>query len=370
MKTVGIITMHRVVNYGSALQAWATVEILKKMGYDAKLIDYLYPNGNHYTQRAPITLLIIRFIKNLIQGFPMKRKKKNFERFWKRNYILTRAYDSEKNLAEDPPLFDTYLVGSDQVWNFDYIKNDSSFFLAFVPNSKRKMSYASSFSKVKLDEEQALRLRKHLQDFQAVSVRERNGYEIVKDIYDGNVYVHLDPTLLLGIQDYNKLIIQSTVKIEEPYILVYVLNYAYNPYPFVTKFIEAAANKLKMKVICIDFSARQHLHVKDMLHLHDAIGPCEFLWLFAHASLVITTSFHGTAFAINFNKPFYSIINDVNDGDDRMKSLIKQCGIDNRMIIKNSVIPNITLDVNYTDVNNRLNKLRKESIDYLKLNLQ
>ena len=84
----------------------------------------------------------------------------------------------------------------------------------------------------------------------------------------------------------------------------------------------------------------------------------------------LTTSFHGTAFAINFNKPFYSIINDANDGDDRMKSLIKQCGIDNRMIIQNSVIPNFTLDVNYIDVNNRLNKLRKESIDYLKLNLQ
>ena len=119
---------------------------------------------------------------------------------------------------------------------------------------------------------------------------------------------------------------------------------------------------------CVD--SGRCLKVKDLLHLHDAIWPCEFLWLFSHASLVITTSFHGTAFAINFNKAFYSIINDVNDGDDRMRSLIMQCGLESRMIVKNGVIPAITIDVDFVDANNRLSVLRRESTEYLKINLR
>lgn len=370
MNKVGIITMHRVVNYGSALQAWATQKIIQIIGCDPVIIDYVYPNKKHKTRNVSPILCLIRYIKNIFQGFPLKRKQVFFKDFWDKNYCLTRTYNSEDELMSNPPLFDKYLVGSDQVWNFDYINNDSSFFLKFAPKGKYKFSYASSFSKGKLDEGMLKSLEKHLKDFSAVSVREKNGYNIVKNIFTGPLSINLDPTLLLNVHDYQSLIHQSAMRIDESYILVYVLNYAYNPYPYATKFIEEAASQLNMTVVCIDFSARQHLKVKDLLHLHDAIGPCEFLWLFSHASLVITTSFHGTAFAINFNKAFYSIINDVNDGDDRMRSLIMQCGLESRMIVKNGVIPAITIDVDFVEANNRLSVLRRESTEYLKTNLR
>lgn len=369
MKTVGIITMHRVVNYGSALQAWATQEIIRRLGYSPKIIDYIYPNVGHETRRTPISLLIMRFFKNLIQRYPIKRKKRYFEKYWNDNYDMTSMYTNERQLKENPPLFDTYLVGSDQVWNFDYIKNDSSFFLSFAPENKRKLSYASSFSKGNLNLEQRQRLKSYLESFKAVSVREKNGFDIVNSINQGIVAIHLDPTLLLREKDYQRLISKSTITIDSPYILVYVLNYAFNPYPYATHFIEYAAQTLRMKVVCIDFSARQHLKVKGMKHLHDAIGPSEFLWLFSHASLVVTTSFHGTAFAINFNKPFYSIINDADNGDDRIKNLIKQCGAEERMLIKGSALPPISLDVNFSNINRKLKELRVDSINYLKSNI-
>ena len=147
------------------------------------------------------------------------------------------------------------------------------------------------------------------------------------------------------------------------------MNYAFNPYPYATKFIEKAAKDTGFKVVCLDFSSRQNLKVTNMVHLHDSVGPCEFLWLFANASLIITTSFHGTAFAINFEKPFYSIINNDNSGDDRMKSLIEQCEVTDRMIRIEEMIDNINTNINKESIRQKLNILRKDSYDYLRTNI-
>ena len=365
MKTIGIITMHKVLNYGSALQAWATQEYLIKIGYQATLIDYIYPNKSHLKSKVSIWLKIVRFIKNLKEGFPLKKKKKRFEAFWDKNYHLSQMYETKERLHSTPPIYDVYLVGSDQVWNYDYIKDDTSFFLSFVKHGE-KMSYASSFSKNRLTDEYKQKLKILLKDFKALSVRESNGVKIVNELFPDKCHLSLDPTLLLNKEDYTPLIEQSQIIIKEPFILVYILNYAFNPYPYATKFIEKAAQDTGIKVVCLDFSSRQNLKVKNMMHLHDSVGPCEFLWLFANASLIITTSFHGTAFAINFGKPFYSIINDDNSGDDRMKSLIEQCDATNRMIRKNEKIPTISTDLEIDYIQKKLHQLKENSYNYLK----
>ncbi len=368
MKTIGIITMHKVLNYGSALQAWATQEYLNKIGFQATLIDYIYPNKEHLKNKIPIWLKIIRFIKNLKEGFPLEKKKKRFNSFWDKNYQLSQLYETKEKLHSTPPVYDLYLVGSDQVWNYDYIKDDTSFFLSFVRQGE-KMSYASSFSKNVLSNENKQKLKFLLKDFKALSVRESNGVKIIDELFPNKCYLSLDPTLLLNKEDYTPLIKQSQIAIKESFILVYILNYAFNPYPYATKFIEKAAKDTGFKVVCLDFSSRQNLKVKNMVHLHDSVGPCEFLWLFANASLIITTSFHGTAFAINFEKPFYSIVNNENSGDDRMKSLIEQCEVTDRMIRIEEMIDNINTKINKESIRQKLNILRKDSYDYLRTNI-
>ena len=197
--------MHKVLNYGSALQAWAIQEYLRKIGYQALLIDYIYPNESHLKSNVPIWLRILRFLKNLKEGFPLEKKKKRFEAFWDKNYHLSQMYETKEKLHSEPPVYDLYLVGSDQVWNYDYIKDDTSFFLSFVKHGE-KMSYASSFSKNKLTDEYKEKLKLLLKDFKALSVRESNGVKIVNELFPNKCCLSLDPTLLLNKEDYKPLI--------------------------------------------------------------------------------------------------------------------------------------------------------------------
>lgn len=367
MKQVGIITMHRVINYGSALQAWATQEVIKRLGYSATIIDYVYPNIKHSKKKTLKTCIknFFRYCIHFLQGFPQEKKKKCFLNFWQKNYHLTNTYHTAEELMEAPPVFDIYLAGSDQIWNPIHIKNDNTFLLNFAPAGKKCISYASSFAQKKLDKESASIIQHCLTRFSNISVRENNGASIIYDLLDKKVDVCLDPTLLLSHKDYIFLEKQSKIKIDKPFMLVYILQYAYDPYPYVTKFIKEAYKQTGLHIVCLDFSAKQHLGIKNMIHLRDSVGPAEFIYLFANASLIITTSFHGTAFALNFEKPFYSILNNKSSDDDRMKSLIDNCGVSERGIIKNSAIGKIDLNIDKQKIASSLTKLRLTSLTYL-----
>ena len=370
MKQVGIITMHRVINYGSALQAWATQNIINQLGYSATIIDYIYPNNKHLekTTLKKIIKNSLRFCIHCIQGFPQKKKRKAFAKFWKNNYHLTKTYFTAKEISKTPPNFDIYLAGSDQIWNPKQIKGDDVFLLGFVPQGKKRISYASSFAQDKLDEKSAQTVKKCLKYFSYISVRENNGASIIYNLLNKEVKVCLDPTLLLSHKDYSFLEKQSSIRIDKPYMLIYILQYAYNPYPYATEFIKKAYKQSGLHIVCLDFSVKQHLGIKDITHLRDSVGPAEFIYLFANASLIITTSFHGTAFALNFQKPFYSILNNESTADDRMKSLIDNCGVNERGIIKDTDINTINIDTNIDrqKISNFLNISRKEALDYLK----
>lgn len=371
MKTVGVLTMHRVLNYGSILQTWALQRVLEKLGYNVYIIDYLFPNIYHKNEsqiKLSFPIHLIRFLKNIVLGFPQKHKYTLFEQFINDNLKLSDFYEDRDSLERNFPIYDIYVAGSDQIWNPKYIKDDTAYFLDFAPRNKKLISYASSFAQNSLSDKFIRLISPFLKRFDAISVREENGQNLILKMLNSKVPVCLDPTLLLSSSDYKILEKQSTLEIPEKYILVYVLNYAYNPYPYVTKFIKAAYKQLRLPVVCLDFSLRQHLGLKHIINLHDSVGPNDFVKLFLHASLVITTSFHGTAFSINFNKSVYSIV-DRKKGDDRMRNLLSMCGIPERAIEIGVAFPSFSLDIDYCKINNNLSSWRNKSINYLKNNL-
>lgn len=369
MKRIGVITMHCVVNHGSALQTLATQEIIKRLGYDVKIIDYKYPNEVHPKRRSKPLKRILQCVMHFIQGFPQSKKRKLYEVFWSENFLLTEPYLSKEQLLSNPPVFDTYVSGSDQIWNPIHTNCDGAYFLDFVKFG-RKVAFSSSFSSSKLSDELVPKIKEWLSSYYAISVRETNGKEIVDKLLPGKcTKVTLDPTLLLTQKDYQPLIDKSTFKTDEPYILVYCLKYMYNPYPYATRFIEQAAKKFNMRVICIDFTTTQHINAKNVMNFHDGLGPSEFLWLIANAKMVISTSFHGTAFALNFGKSVYSIIKDENYGDDRMKSLLALCGVPERAIPVGKEYVDLSLDIDNNLIQDNLARMREESINYLEENL-
>lgn len=319
---IGIITMHKVLNYGSALQAYALQQKLLLMGYENELIDYKYPpDKERKITISSIVQTCIIFFRNALVGFPTLRKKKRFEDFYKSNFKLSTSNYDEQSLKNNPPIYDVYITGSDQVWNPIFAGKDSNFFLGFAPSSKPKFSYASSFATTKIEGEMSTLYSKLLSDYDEISVREFTGVDIVKELTGKNATVCCDPTLLLTADEWSGLSNQSVFKIKDKFILVYILSYMIgNVFNEVQKQIDYVQQTLGYKVVYL--VGRKEDAFRPNSILYKVGGPAEFVWLFRNAEFVITTSFHGAAFSLIHNKPLIGIIDKFNSDDSRIQSLL------------------------------------------------
>lgn len=366
MKKVGLLTMHRVFNYGSILQAYATQTIIESLGFICDVIDYQYPNKIHKCGKFDIHQFI-GFLLQLKQGFPELRRRKKFRRFYKKYFHLTQYYPTKESLERNPPIEDVYIVGSDQTWNTRHIKDDSTFLLSFVPEGKRKLSFSSSAARLSYSSDFSSMFKKYVSEFSAISVREKNTQSMVQKLLNRKVPVTLDPTLMLNQSGWEKMVSNASLHISEPYILVYVLKYSFNPYPLVTKIIRQIYQQTRLHVVCIRYSAREKLGISNATYYNESISPEDFVYLFKNASYVVTTSFHGTAFSVTFNKRFFSIVKP-DSTDDRIMSLLNMLGIPERGISEDKDLSN-HLDIDYTLVNQKLDEERNKTISYLRDNI-
>ena len=329
---IGILTMHKVLNYGSALQAYALQHYVSSLGHNAELIDYIFPNGKRKA-RLTIRQRLIYPIKSLLSG--KMRKKSRFQKFYRKYFVCTdKRFNSPEELSKAKFEYDILMTGSDQVWNPKHIKDDYSFFLPFASEGTKKVSYASSFSTAEIPDELKPIYREFLDSYSAISVREKSGAKIVKELVGKNAEMVCDPTLLLSKDEWNELIKDFPSPIDKPYILAYILRYAYDPYPEINKIIDAVQNELGLHLVILDGSLSD-IKRKNASVIKNA-GPLEFLNLVKNASFIITTSFHGTAFALNYGIPFYSVIKDMSGFDTRMIDLLDCIRCDNRLVKYNS----------------------------------
>jgi hypothetical protein len=366
---IGIITMHRVVNYGSALQAFATQWTLKKLGYDSDIIDYEYQKPvKVYSLRGKIIHTIV-FVRDYLRGSPRKVKLKRFAAFYSKNYKMTSERYTRVSISLSPPQYDVYMSGSDQVWNPRFAGNDVNFMLAFAPSNKPKISFASSFATYEIDDAHKKLYAPQLKLFNAISVREDSGVEIVKDLTGKDAVVCCDPTLLLTNDVVSDLASCSSLTIGYKYVLVYGLYYMFDPYPNLYNIVNHVCKELKCRAVYLD--GRNADLFKRNSKVISSAGPCEFLWLFEHAEFVITTSFHGTAFSLIYNKPFFSVVDKSAKTDSRITSLCRMTKAEKSLIDYR--------DVPKHDANNlmslkcdckALNELREKSLLFLKTNLK
>ena len=333
MKRIGIITMHKVWNVGSALQAYATQKSIETLGYYCELIDYEYPNVEHRAAQGVVIepkdyglIGALRIVAQKIKAI-LKRKKVNlYEKFYKEYFKCSKEeYKTRNSLMEAPPEYDIYLTGSDQVWNPRFIGYDTNFFLDFVPEGKRKVSYASSFSSNKMPEHFCKLYSEKLLKYDSISVRESSAKKNVEEMIGKNVEIVCDPTILLNSEQWERISVASTIKPKVDYLLVYVLGYAYNPYPYIYNYIERVNEKMKLPVIYLN-TQKGRLAGKYKEIIVNNWGPIEFLYLVKNAKFIITDSFHGTAFSLNFGTPFISCIKSKDSADSRMLDLLKKVG--------------------------------------------
>lgn len=362
---IGIITMHRVLNFGSALQAYALQRTLFKLGFDNEIIDYIFPpKESKNTYNSNIVNRVLVFVRNALMGFPTKKKAKKFNYFYKENYILSATQYDKYNIQHAPPCYDVYMTGSDQVWNPKHIKDDINFLLAFAPTGKPRVSYASSFAANYLPAQYVEEYKKYLSEYDTISVRESTGVAIVKQLTGKEATVCCDPTLLLDKGGWDEIENKSDLRLKKKYILVYALYYMFDPYPELLRIIDYVQMKLGMKVIYLN--GRKEDAFRRNSIVYKAGGPEDFIRLVKNAEFVITTSFHGVVFSVLYNKPFLGIVKDGNDSDSRITSLLKELHSLKCQVAYDAKI-NFTLrellDLK-ADISN-LNALRNNALDYI-----
>lgn len=360
-KSVGIITMHRPISFGSSLQAYALQRKIQDLGYRCEIIDYQYPNELHKGKSNLFIVLVrnfIHYLLNLFMGMPCLFEYIRFKRF-RRNFLkLSKYYTNSETLVQDPPKYDIYCTGSDQVWNTNFTKRDTSFLLSFVKD-KNKISYASSFAVDYIIEDSIKDFEYYLSQYTKITVRERSGLELVKKLTGKSATLVCDPTLLLSKEEWFPLADQSSIHIHKPYLLVFILTYSYNPYPEVSRIIDYVQQKLGLHTVVL--SGNKYDYLRNNTTVIKSAGPLEFLYLFKNASFIITSSFHGVAFSANFEKPFLAVV-DKNNKDSRLLSFLETINLLDRAI--NYDERNIQFDLSLPNIS-ALNSFRDFSANCL-----
>lgn len=365
-KRVGLITIYHVPNYGSVLQTYATQILLEKLGYECDVINYKYPNEYHYSLGRPKRSLKSK-IGRLLGLSASHRKAKKLECFKRKHFNFTKLYSHLNELKKaNWDKYDIFVVGSDQVWKSKYTLGDTAFLLSFVPDNKKRISIASSFATNSVPTEYRERYRKHLEKFNAISVRESNGVDIIKNELNLQcpTEVVLDPTLLLSKEEWLDIVPRSSFKKKKKYILLYMLTYAFEPRPYIFEVIKHLQTLDDYEVIALEgYTPKEQALGIEMRDKSDSSIP-EFIDLFANADVVVTSSFHGTAFAVNFGIPLVSIVPG-DKGDDRQSSLLKAIDLDCCIANTQKEIKSIEYIYDKYKSLKNLESLRNKSIDWI-----
>ena len=356
---VAVITRHAITNYGSLLQAYSTQKVIESLGHSCEIIDYIRRDESYrehektLLKRKPnwysnplkrIIYLGLRQPESIAAG-------KKFEKERTELLNLTKLYESPEEIKQNPPVADVYVTGSDQVWgpieNGEY---DDSYCLSFVDG--KKISYAASFGRVEMNQNLEAYFKKWLREYTYISVREDSAVSLLNKIglYSKQV---LDPTLLLDSSFWDKLL--TPIK-QKKYVLVYQLHNDKK----IGEYAKKVAKEKGLPLVRISTS------------LHQIVRPGKFVWCpsigeflsyIKNAECMITDSFHGTAFAINFNTQFVEVLPNNNTGTRNM-SILKITGLSNRIAVDYDI--KISQEkIDFTNANNVLAKEREKSIKCL-----
>lgn len=386
---IGIITLWESSdNYGQQLQCWALQEVLRELGQDPFLIRYntaLKPSLSNRIKSKLNSIIKIISIYQLIRKIYERKKNKNKLRWQseykkKNNYrdfagfkkqyltISPEIYEDVEALRSNPPQAEIYIAGSDQIWSYPLSYEESkAYFLDFGSENIKRIAYAASFSLTEYPENLKPVLRHLLKRFDAVSVREDTGVSICESVGIKAELV-VDPTMLLGINDYKMLIQQNQLKEDDSnYIYVYHLNIEDKEeihWEEVKKL--ALNNTLSLRVT----TSSGQLIGRELLDGVDYEYSTIPQWLsnISNARFVVTTSFHGVVFCLIFHINFiwFPLMGKRSNGNCRVIDLLKSINLSNHIFSEINTLERVyTLPIDWDVVDIKLNSLRGLSLSFL-----
>lgn len=340
MAKINLLTIHWGCSYGGTMQTYATIKTLRQLGHKVVLINLIHPKTNNLFRNIRSISLFIRIVQfSLFRYFYFGK-------------TTNKMFSIEEKYL---PKADYTIVGSDQVWNSDITTSlKASYFLDFVSEGQ-KLSYASSFGKSDWieDENYTNYIKKQLDEFKAVSVREESGLQICKNVFGIPAIQVIDPTLMH--RNYDELI-KSNKPIHEifPFLLAKTNNSKY--------ICELVSHKLGIP-----------LYSRNRIRNYFGRSPKEWLRRMKNSSYIITDSFHGLAFSIIFHKQFLVVCADVRKFT-RLQSLLSLLHLEERFIKSPEDLANridiIQKVVDYNIIDSILDSERKKSLSFLNNNLK
>jgi hypothetical protein len=361
---IGILTYHRSHNYGALLQAFALQTYLRGLVHETEVVDYwpnyhsqeykLIPYFNAKSFKGKIKSILLLFI-----GYPrILKRSRQYKKFIKKQFNLSDKplYIKAKTMKEAE--YDVVIYGSDQIWrkqNYPLFKGFDEIYFGSNPLfARKKVSYAASMGVINLKDEDRVFLKKMMNNFDVISVRESNLKKVLENVIGREISLALDPVFLLDKEKWQTLIPER--KIKEKYILLYQLV----PSEESIKLTNKLQGNNGYKVIEIRGRVNSLLFGKRYMQTE---SPFEFLSLINNAEFVVSTSFHGAAFSLIFEKQFYAVGMGNNSG--RILTLLSSLEIENRYLQKIEGV-NIKETIDYINVNKKLIENRENSICFLK----
>lgn len=366
---VAVFTPFLSQNFGTVLQAVAFSLILKQNNVSATFIQW------HFFDQSLIKKIIF-LIRHPFFLFYIKKhrkiskkdlkydfmKEKEFQKTLEKNrlFVLENISLSNQNLCIDSlhtlnNLFDKFIIGSDQTWSPFLFYRYSPHFLSFIDDKNKKVSYGCSLGTINLPKDFQKFIKKKLSSFKWISCREQTNCNFLGKLLNRNIPCVLDPTLLLNKSDWEKFFVK--VDVPPNYILCYILGEK----ECISDYAKKLSQKLRMPIY---FIATRPLHQKHE-NVLNGIGCKEFLYLIANCSCMVTDSFHGTIFSINFHRNFISFDKHPNESLDngRLQEMLSLLDLTSHYHKDND--ESFPSEIDYDRVENRLERLRENSFKYI-----
>ena len=358
---IGILTFHAAGNYGAFLQAYSLLSALNGLqDTEARIIDYVCPpiEENYlpekYLKRKgnPVKNILLFLLRSSV----MKQQNQMFAEARRRNY----QYDAERVTRQtlEQLNYDFYIVGSDQVWNEELTNGDKVYYLDFVKDNSKKLSYAVSIgndSEHPFSESVSVLIQK----FSAICLREQKTTEFMKHLFpDKEIHCCIDPVFLTSSQKWRKF--SAPVKDTEKYILIFAMGNGKTADKMVDFGRQYAAEN-NCRILFLSDQEKWYKH-RDLRHLVN-ITPEQFVWLIDHAEAVVTNSFHATAFSIILNKTFF--VETAVKRNGRIYDLLDRFSLASQALKEGKKLTPETEAIHWELVNERIQHQKDAAFSYL-----
>ena len=379
---IGLVCNFYIYNYGSVLQSYALEKYIEYMQVPYEVINYRDVANKKQKIKIIFKLKLknILNIKKLIEKIKLREevkldkqyksvieKRKNaYDAFIDKYFTLSKCCNSIEDVKKISDNYDVILLSSDQLWGpADLIRDYHT--LRNFPKKAKKIAYATSFGVARLPRFLHKSVNKFIPQIECVSVREKSGQKIIKEICNRDVPVVVDPTLLVDVKEWHKLLSQQQCMIKGKYVFCYFLGENSDHIGTTVDFCKK--NNLKM----VSILHTEKYNVKTLRFADeypDGVGPAEFLNLIYNAEYVISDSFHASVFSILFHKKFV-VFDRYKTGlgesrNTRIDNLLELLGVEERHYVYQCDLDAvINKDINWSVTERRLKEERTKSEKYL-----